>query len=341
MPICIECCYPVSQLYHVLHSRNHKNAAPTSKPSISNLAGVANPQRATFHAQNPPESKFKTKNASGGGDVRLTQCPRCKRFADKYVEHDFVVLFIDLVLVKPQVYRHLLFNRLSRDDDELDPSILRLGILLILFDVYLTWSHIESLPPSFAAKSPIPTLNIFLQYLYYLFLCIVTTLSQHLTVRFLVGAFRLGNAADDERSSEGSPTKDSNTSTAPLPVPPRKPTPNAVSTALVVSSCMSIFPILTVVWKYGDAPKTSSAVESSSNSSSVAFTSGFLSGQGHGVDWVRRGVSWAVAVQNLEALRILLGCGYLGAGGVVAAGAAVRWTVRAAILGMAGLGEGG
>lgn len=84
-----------------------------------------------------------------GGDVRLTQCPRCKRFADKYVEHDYVVLFIDLVLVKPQVsiaparlhgwfafcrikssvlighaqvYRHLLFNRLGREDDELDVS---------------------------------------------------------------------------------------------------------------------------------------------------------------------------------------------------------------------------
>lgn len=37
--------------------------------------------------------------------VRLTQCPRCKRFADKYVEHDFVVLFIDLVLIKRQVSR--------------------------------------------------------------------------------------------------------------------------------------------------------------------------------------------------------------------------------------------
>ena len=33
----------------------------------------------------------------------MTQCPRCHRFADKYVEHDFVVLFIDLVLIKPQV----------------------------------------------------------------------------------------------------------------------------------------------------------------------------------------------------------------------------------------------
>lgn len=38
-----------------------------------------------------------------GKGVRLTQCPRCKKFADKYVEHDFVVLFIDLVLIKPQV----------------------------------------------------------------------------------------------------------------------------------------------------------------------------------------------------------------------------------------------
>ena len=35
--------------------------------------------------------------------LALTQCPRCKKFADKYVEHDFVVLFIDLVLIKPQV----------------------------------------------------------------------------------------------------------------------------------------------------------------------------------------------------------------------------------------------
>lgn len=38
-----------------------------------------------------------------GKGVRLTQCPNCKRFADKYVEHDFVVLFIDLVLIKPEV----------------------------------------------------------------------------------------------------------------------------------------------------------------------------------------------------------------------------------------------
>ena len=86
MPICIECCYPVSQLYHVLHSGNHKSAAPTPKPSVANLLSAS---KASTSAQKPPaENKSKA---------------RTKGFADKYVEHDFVVLFIDLVLVKPQV----------------------------------------------------------------------------------------------------------------------------------------------------------------------------------------------------------------------------------------------
>lgn len=64
MPICIECRYPISTLYTTYSKADDK--------------------------------------ALGKG-VRLTQCPRCKRFADKYVEHDYVVQFIDLVLIKPQV----------------------------------------------------------------------------------------------------------------------------------------------------------------------------------------------------------------------------------------------
>lgn len=56
---------------------------------------------------------------------------------------------------------------------------------------------------------------------------------------------------------------------------------------------------------------------------------------------MRRGVAWAVAVQNMEALRILLGCGYLTALGSVVAGGAVRWVVRSVILGGVGLGAEG
>ncbi len=100
MPICIECCYPVSELYHVL--RSHKSTAPTPKPSNPNLASASNSHKTTTNAPKVSENRVE---ATSGGDVRLTQCPRCKRFADKYVEHDYVVLFIDLVLVKPQVHR--------------------------------------------------------------------------------------------------------------------------------------------------------------------------------------------------------------------------------------------
>lgn len=64
MPICITCSTPVKNLY---------------------------------------TTYSKADDRSLGKGVRLTQCPNCKRFADKYVEHDFVVLFIDLVLIKPQV----------------------------------------------------------------------------------------------------------------------------------------------------------------------------------------------------------------------------------------------
>ena len=87
MPICIECSYPVSHLYST-YSRADDRAL--------------------------------------GKGVRLTQCPRCQRFADKYVEYDFVVIFIDLVLIKPQVVTRNVWRRIfpAYDDDG--------GLLLVL-----------------------------------------------------------------------------------------------------------------------------------------------------------------------------------------------------------------
>jgi len=75
---------------------------------------------------------------------------------------------------------------------------------------------------------------------------------------------------------------------------------------------MKLFPILMVVWKYDD-----------------------VGGQ------VGTGVQWAVALQNLEALRILLGCSYVRAGALVAGGAMARWIVQRVVLGAFGLGDVG
>ena len=71
---------------------------------------------------------------------------------------------------------------------------------------------------------------------------------------------------------------------------------------------MKLFPILMIVWRYEDAGGS-----------------------------VGQGVEWAVAVQNLEALRILLGCGYLGAAGLVAAGWVMKWAVAQLVLRSVGL----
>lgn len=37
--------------------------------------------------------------------------PSCKEFADPHVQHDTTTLLLDLILLKRDVYRHLLFNR--------------------------------------------------------------------------------------------------------------------------------------------------------------------------------------------------------------------------------------
>ncbi|KAJ2899852.1 sterol homeostasis protein [Coemansia aciculifera] len=79
----------------------------------------------------------------GVGHIRLTQCEHCKSFADKYVEHDVVIVFIDMLLHKPQVYRHLLVNKLEFRQPFIERNVAKLGVLLVLFNVYIDWFRLE------------------------------------------------------------------------------------------------------------------------------------------------------------------------------------------------------
>ena len=285
-----------------------------------------------------------------GRGVRLTQCPRCKQFADKYVEHDFVILFIDLVLLKPGVYRHLLFNRLPQSGGSsgssgsggsggggvsgggsgggggkgahmyLAPAIWRLALLLLLFDVYLTWRRIERSDSvslgdgggggTSRSKSKLAGQPVLLQYLFFLALCTGEALLAHGTVRLLAKVLvpapapalvsagmgmgmGTGGASHGTGSATGNgstlvpgtpstpstalcppPTTNNNASNAPNPI-----SGPAISTALIISSTPQLFPILMVIWNY-DVPAAAEAVR------------------------------WAVVLNNVEALRILLDCGY-------------------------------
>ncbi|KAG8629974.1 hypothetical protein KVT40_001593 [Elsinoe batatas] len=317
MPICIECGYKIATLYTTYSKADDRTL---------------------------------------GKGVRLTQCPRCKRFADKYVEHDYVVIFIDLVLIKPQVYRHLLFNRIGHEDGRFDPSIIRLGTLLLLFDVYLTWARIEkatspptsSLPQplslpltpsnltnqtsSSVNPSPSPPFSAFLasqpiilQYLFFLTLCFSETAAFHFPIRWLLSAFPPSDpTTSTTNTTRSGPSPPSTTPyfppspSAPGPDPsepkkkpwiPHYPHPSIISTLLLVSSFTKLFPLLLLIWSY-DLPSSASAV------------------------------SWAVIVNNVAALNILLDCGLGRAVGLAAVGAVARGLVGWGVLSAVGV-EGG
>ncbi|EFA86273.1 hypothetical protein PPL_00835 [Heterostelium album PN500] len=59
----------------------------------------------------PVNDVYKEFGKAGSGNIRLTRCSHCNQIADKYVEFDFIIVFLDLFLHKAQAYRHLLFNR--------------------------------------------------------------------------------------------------------------------------------------------------------------------------------------------------------------------------------------
>lgn len=86
--------------------------------------------------------------------VRLTICPQCSEVADRYVEFDNVILFLDIMLLKPQAYRHLAFNVVEDrlfslfglapvSFFERYKALNRFIVLSILFEVYLMWAYEE------------------------------------------------------------------------------------------------------------------------------------------------------------------------------------------------------
>ncbi|KAK5111646.1 hypothetical protein LTR62_004751 [Meristemomyces frigidus] len=209
------------------------------------------------------------------------------------------------------------------------PSIIRFSILLLLFDVYLTWARIEKATPTSPALplSPPPPLPPFPSSL-------PSTHNNNSTLAF--------NSTNTTIQAEN--TNNTFLSTQPillqylffltlcalettsfhLPIRsllsldtpswarrilPHYPHPALISTALLVSSFTKLFPLLLLIWSY-DLPSSASAV------------------------------SWAVIINNVAALEILLDCGYVKAALLCAVGAICRAGVGWAVLKAVGIGGG-
>lgn len=256
-------------------------------------------------------------------NLRLTACPSCNKFADKYIEYDRVLIFIDLLLLRPQAYRHVVFNVLAAPDTDTDtgagsaetekekekggktkrdsslaklvyrmvvpdkvarfidtatnrlhlqlhPQTIRIWVLITLFDVYLTWARAEQQHQNPASTSASPPL---------LSPTSPNPLSRPSQFTFFLGLPVLAQYSTFLLFCMA----DSLVSHATIQGLARWwlgwRDAQALSTALVISSSSKLFPILMVIWSY-DVPLAATVL------------------------------GWAVSFNTIEALTIILGCGY-------------------------------
>ncbi|XP_072754630.1 protein ARV1 isoform X3 [Anoplolepis gracilipes] len=68
--------------------------------------------------------------------LKILKCEKCGLLADKYIEYDPVIVFVDLILIEKPAYRHLLYNSNFK-------SYWKLIIILWLAESFRAWFSCE------------------------------------------------------------------------------------------------------------------------------------------------------------------------------------------------------
>jgi len=109
------------------HSSN--NAGSSSNSSSSSSSSSSSRSCCCVECGNAVHSTYRD---YGKGNIRLTICRNCNYTVDKYVEFQAVLIMIDLMLHKPQAYRHILYNRQPSLQKQ---QVLKMFIILVLLDM--------------------------------------------------------------------------------------------------------------------------------------------------------------------------------------------------------------
>lgn len=170
--------------------------------------------------------------------IKLTTCSGCGKIADKYVEYDKVLIFIDVLLLKQGAYLHLA-NMLEEDitkNEKLSYSRLaRLYVMALLFEVYLAWALAErSLMPD-PKLQVVLTYSMWWQYGYFVLILIARHLVQLSGLLVLLQT----SGVDHVRFNP-----------ALSPNLQRQYFVSVVVTAVLISTCLRLLPILMLIWPY-------------------------------------------------------------------------------------------
>ena len=70
-------------------------------------------------------------------NLRLAACSKCHQIADKYIEWETQMVLIDLILNRPEAYRHILFNR--GHANRMSKEIIKFLTVIFAFDSFDRW----------------------------------------------------------------------------------------------------------------------------------------------------------------------------------------------------------
>lgn len=199
--------------------------------------------------------------------IRLEICSNCGKVADKYIEFDNVLLFLDLLLLKPQAYRHVAYNETEKEiiqnqayyqiDGNAAQTTLfssvkanmrtfkklyKFLLMYILFEVYLTWAYEEKKSTHSKSMDFILSQEIYLQYSFFILkllseVTIFNSCIQYIYLRF----FQWG----DIRSVNLPSGSQLDFSKAVLFI------------TVLMSSSIKLFPILMLIWPYDNSTDSS------------------------------------------------------------------------------------
>lgn len=134
--------------------------------------------------------------------IKLSVCPECNKIADKYIEYDSVILFLDILLLKRQAYKHLAYNltemeMISSIHSNINSNfkflqtygkLMKLIFMILSFEVYLTWANEEKLLIHSQLINLIFSQSVIYQYLFFIIKSslenLILNLSLQLILRF-------------------------------------------------------------------------------------------------------------------------------------------------------------
>lgn len=187
--------------------------------------------------------------------IKLNICLECGKLVDKYIEYDNVILFLDVLLLEPQAYRHLAFNTVETlifsnalkgsGESPRYRKLVRYGFLLVLFEVYLTWAYEEKKTQPTKLMAQLLAMSVLHQYSFFVFRQLVERTTMF-AVLYLLFTRILGWGRDHNRN---------------LPASLQKPYSACVLlVTLLISNAVRYLPIIMLIWPYDNALVASAAV---------------------------------------------------------------------------------